>query len=106
MLIRIDTGSSNTWVGADKKYKKTKTSKDTGKTIQVSYGSGQFSGEEYTDTVDLGNGLVIEKQGLGVARRAEVNNFSHSTPSGDCYRKYLEANLYFTSLFSTGIQRR
>ena len=64
MLIRIDTGSSNTWVGADKKYKKTKTSKDTGKTIQVSYGSGQFSGEEYTDTVDLGMVLLLRSKAL------------------------------------------
>ena len=28
--LLIDTGSSNTWVGADKKYAKTSTSKSTG----------------------------------------------------------------------------
>ncbi|OCB89084.1 acid protease [Sanghuangporus baumii] len=69
--LLIDTGSSNTWVGADKKYVKTSTSKDTGKTVQVSYGSGSFSGEEYTDRVALGDELVIEQQGLGVARTAQ-----------------------------------
>ena len=31
--LLIDTGSSNTWVGAQKKYKKTNTSKDTGKSV-------------------------------------------------------------------------
>nr|AOO94936.1 acid protease [Inonotus obliquus] len=69
--LLIDTGSSNTWVGADKKYAKTSTSKDTGRTIQVSYGSGSFSGEEYTDKVTLGDGLAIEQQGIGVSRTAQ-----------------------------------
>ncbi|KAL5512770.1 hypothetical protein ACEPAG_3036 [Sanghuangporus baumii] len=69
--LLIDTGSSNTWVGADKQYVRTSTSQDTGRTIQVSYGSGSFSGEEYTDTVALGDELVIERQGLGVARSAQ-----------------------------------
>ena len=36
----------------------------------VSYGSGSFSGEEWTDTVDLGSGLVIENQSIGVASSA------------------------------------
>ncbi len=60
------TGSSNTWVGADKSYVKTSTSKSTGKSVvsfavvskglsqlsplhpsqTVSYGSGTFSGTE------------------------------------------------------------
>ena len=31
--LLIDTGSSNTWVGAGTKYKKTSTSKDTGKSV-------------------------------------------------------------------------
>ncbi|KAH8112686.1 acid protease [Phellopilus nigrolimitatus] len=61
--LLIDTGSSNTWVGADKK--------TPGKTITVSYGSGSFSGEEYTDQVTLGTGLVIQKQGLGVASTSQ-----------------------------------
>ena len=80
----IDTGSSNTWVGASKSYTKTSTSKDTGNNVvcfyaflpfpsnsksdqSVSYGSGNFSGEEWIDTVTLGSGLVIENQSIGVA---------------------------------------
>ena len=37
----------------------------------VSYGSGYFEGEEYTDTVTLGDGLTITKQSIGVASYAE-----------------------------------
>ncbi|EJC98896.1 acid protease [Fomitiporia mediterranea MF3/22] len=72
--LLIDTGSSNTWVGADKKYKKTSTSKDSGRTIQVSYGSGSFSGEEFTDQVTLGGELVIKNQGIGVSSQAQGFN--------------------------------
>lgn len=69
--LLIDTGSSNTWIGADKKYKSTSTSKKTGDTVSVSYGSGSFSGDEYTDTVTLGDGLVIKDQSIGVASKAQ-----------------------------------
>ena len=61
MLI-IDTSTSNTWLGADKAYVKTRTSHDTGNTVLVSYGSGNFTGKEYTDTVTLGPGLTITGQ--------------------------------------------
>ncbi|KAL4080791.1 acid protease [Scleroderma citrinum] len=71
----IDTGSSNTWVGAEKAYKPTSTSQDTGNRVSVKYGSGSFSGEEYTDTVSLGNGLTISKQSIGVASSA--TGFEH-----------------------------
>ncbi|KAG1834412.1 aspartic peptidase domain-containing protein [Suillus variegatus] len=63
----VDTGSSNTWVGADTKYVKTSTSVDTGDAVEVTYGSGSFSGTEYTDTVTLGSGLTITAQSIGVA---------------------------------------
>lgn len=43
----VDTGSSNTWVGASTKLN---GGTSTGKSISVSYGSGSFSGTEYTDT--------------------------------------------------------
>lgn len=69
--LLIDTGSSNTWVGADKAYKKTSTSKSTNKAVTVSYGSGSFSGTEYTDQVSLGPGLVIKNQSIGVASTAK-----------------------------------
>jgi len=37
----------------------------------VSYGSGEFSGEEYLDTVTLSSDLVITKQSIGVASSAQ-----------------------------------
>ncbi|KIJ40043.1 hypothetical protein M422DRAFT_174297, partial [Sphaerobolus stellatus SS14] len=63
----VDTGSSNTWVGAGKPYKSTSSSADTGSRVAVSYGSGSFSGKEFTDRVRLGAGLVVDKQSIGVA---------------------------------------
>jgi cathepsin E len=65
----VDTGSSNTWVGATKAYTRTSTSVDTGNRVSVTYGSGSFSGEEFTDTVTLGT-LTIPKQSIGVASRS------------------------------------
>ncbi|KZT50985.1 acid protease [Calocera cornea HHB12733] len=65
--LLIDTGSSNTWCGAATKYSPTSTAQSTGDTVTVSYGSGSFSGTEYTDQVDLGGGLVINNQSIGVA---------------------------------------
>lgn len=66
--LLIDTGSSNTWVGSGgKPYVKSGTSKNTGGSVAVTYGSGSFSGTEYTDTVTLATGLVIKSQSIGVA---------------------------------------
>ncbi|KAH9178667.1 aspartic peptidase A1 [Lactarius sanguifluus] len=65
--LLIDTGSSNTWVGAGKAYVKTSTSVQTGDSVSVTYGSGSFSGTEFTDTVTIGPGLVIPAQSIGVA---------------------------------------
>ncbi|KAG2101065.1 acid protease, partial [Suillus discolor] len=69
--LLIDTGYSNTWIGANLPYKPTSTSHNTGNTINVSYGSGTMSGKEYTDTVTLGPDLVIQNQGIGVASSAQ-----------------------------------
>ncbi|KAG1783686.1 aspartic peptidase domain-containing protein [Suillus placidus] len=77
----VDTGSSNTWVGATTPYKMTSTSVNTGQPVMVDYGSGAFlgmtyndikylrlsTGTEYTDTVTLGSGLTITHQSIGVA---------------------------------------
>ncbi|KAG2087628.1 acid protease [Suillus discolor] len=63
--VLVDTGSSNTWIGANKAYTKTATSEDTGNTFSVQYGIGSVSGEEYTDTVTLNSDLVIENQSIG-----------------------------------------
>lgn len=65
----VDTGSSNTWVGAQSNKRYQKTGKDTGETVSVSYGSGSFSGEEYIDSVILGS-LTVKNQGIGAASTA------------------------------------
>ncbi|KAJ7023467.1 aspartic peptidase domain-containing protein [Mycena alexandri] len=63
----VDTGSSNTWVGATTKFTAGSTGKSTGDSVSVSYGSGSFSGTEYTDTVSLG-GTTATSQSIGVAK--------------------------------------
>ncbi|EJF65511.1 family A1 protease [Dichomitus squalens] len=62
----VDTGSSNTWVGANQSYVATNSSVDTGDSVFVEYGSGGFVGEEYTDTVAVGK-LTIANQSIGGA---------------------------------------
>ncbi|KIM81522.1 hypothetical protein PILCRDRAFT_8583 [Piloderma croceum F 1598] len=69
--LLIDTGSSNTWVGAGKPYHQTSTSKSTGQNVAVSYGSGNFSGREFIDEVTLSPELVIKSQSIGVANFSE-----------------------------------
>ncbi|KAL1762641.1 aspartic peptidase domain-containing protein [Schizophyllum commune] len=63
----VDTGSSNTWVGAVKAYSPSDTSRDTGDFVIVRYGSGFFVGQEYLDRVTLSNQLVINNQSIGAA---------------------------------------
>ncbi|KIJ40041.1 hypothetical protein M422DRAFT_90758, partial [Sphaerobolus stellatus SS14] len=63
----VDTGSSNTWVGAGKAYTKTSTSVNTGKSVSVTYGSGSFINFAVTDRVTLSSALVINNQSIGVA---------------------------------------
>ncbi|KAI9430550.1 acid protease [Lactarius indigo] len=65
--LLVDTGSSNTWVGADKPYVRTGTSKNTGKQVTINHGSTSFSGTEYMDQVTLSPSLVINSQRIGVA---------------------------------------
>ncbi|EIW80837.1 aspartic proteinase [Coniophora puteana RWD-64-598 SS2] len=62
----VDTGSSNTWVGVNGVYVQTSTSHATSDKVSVTYGSGSFSGQEYTDDVTLGS-LTIKSQSIGVA---------------------------------------
>lgn len=68
--LLIDTGSSNTWVGAGQAYVRTSTSTQTSNRVSVTYGSGSFSGTEFTDQVSLASGLTISKQSIGVASRS------------------------------------
>ncbi|EKM57087.1 uncharacterized protein PHACADRAFT_160625 [Phanerochaete carnosa HHB-10118-sp] len=69
--LLVDTGSSNTWVGANKTkpYRPSKSSSRTPDEVAVKYGSGSFSGELWNDTVIIGsNGaLTISKQGVAAA---------------------------------------
>ncbi|TBU57604.1 family A1 protease [Dichomitus squalens] len=70
--LLIDTGSSNTWVGAQLLTNPflPNTSGFTGNLVSVTYGSGFFIGQEFTDTVHLG-GLAIENQSFGGALVSE-----------------------------------
>ncbi|OCH86411.1 acid protease [Obba rivulosa] len=72
--VILDSGSSNTWVGANQPYVPTSTSQDTGLEVAVDYGSGFFIGEEYTDTVTIAPGLEIRGQSIGVATISEGLN--------------------------------
>ncbi|KIL59246.1 hypothetical protein M378DRAFT_1014703 [Amanita muscaria Koide BX008] len=65
--LLIDTGSSNTWIGAGKAYVKTNSSIPTADNVSVWYGSGQMTGTEYLDTVTLAPGLVVYNQSIGDA---------------------------------------
>lgn len=64
----LDPGSSNTWVGAGKAYVATSSSQQTNDTVSVAYGSGNFTGNEYADTVTL-SGVSFD-QSIGVATTA------------------------------------
>ncbi|KAF7376972.1 Aspartic protease [Mycena sanguinolenta] len=64
----VDTGSSNTWVGAGTKYKASSTATSTGKSFSVTYGTGSASGTEYTDNLVIG-GLTVTKQSIGDATK-------------------------------------
>ena len=88
--LLLDSGSSNTWVGADpnKRFKATSSSVNTGQAVvgilpdirtltesdmvlqSVTYGSGDFSGEEFTDTVSIGP-LTIKAQSIGTASQSD-----------------------------------
>ncbi|CCM07181.1 uncharacterized protein FIBRA_09522 [Fibroporia radiculosa] len=65
----IDTGSSNTWIGARQPVAPVAGATDTGHSVSVSYGSGSFSGEEYDGTVTLGD--MSFQQSFGIASSAQ-----------------------------------
>ncbi|PIL25289.1 transporter [Ganoderma sinense ZZ0214-1] len=69
--LLVDTGSSNTWVGAGRTFVQSSTTRQTRDAVSVTYGSGSFSGTEFTDTVTLGTGLTITGQSIGVATTSE-----------------------------------
>ncbi|KAG6906125.1 hypothetical protein DXG01_015799 [Tephrocybe rancida] len=65
--VIVDTGSSNTWIGAGTPYNVTGTSVKTSNNVSVTYGSGSFRGTEYTDTVALTPDFIIPQQSIGIA---------------------------------------
>jgi cathepsin E len=69
----VDTGSSNTWIGANSTnpYVKTATSVATNDVVGVTYGSGSFQGMEFVDQVTLAPGLVIKNQSIGVSEQSQ-----------------------------------
>lgn len=71
LCLLLSILASNLWTGA-RGFTKA-TSSDTGNTVSVGYGSGQFSGEEYIGTVTLG-GLTVSKQSFGGASSASGFN--------------------------------
>ncbi|KAJ7267186.1 aspartic peptidase A1 [Mycena rebaudengoi] len=69
--LLVDTGSSNTWIGATLPYVRTSTSVSTGQRVAVTYGSGSFSGNEFVDRVSVSAGWVIANQSIGVATTSD-----------------------------------
>ncbi|KAI0752479.1 acid protease [Daedaleopsis nitida] len=65
--LLIDTGSSNTWVGAGQPFVETSTTFPTGDLVEVVYGSGFVIGQQFIDQVTLADGLVIQNQSIGAA---------------------------------------
>ncbi|KAH9992889.1 aspartic peptidase domain-containing protein [Russula vinacea] len=66
--LLVDTGSANTWVGANQPYKETDSSEKT-YDFYVKYGTGSVRGREYQDTVTITPGVTIQ-QSIGVARKS------------------------------------
>ncbi|EMD38755.1 hypothetical protein CERSUDRAFT_47733 [Gelatoporia subvermispora B] len=67
----VDTGSSNTWVGANKSYAVTSTSISTQRSVGDNYNIGSFVGSEFLDDVVLAPGAIIHNMSLAVATFAE-----------------------------------
>ena len=61
--------ASNTWCGAQTSCEPSAGGKSTGNRVSVSYGSGSFSGTEYTDKVSFA-GLTVASQSIGSASSA------------------------------------
>src|SRR6267154_4731133 len=65
----VDTAGAVTWIGASKRYLETRTSVYLGQLMQVPYKARTVSGYEYSDTVTLGDGLVIPQQAICASSR-------------------------------------
>ncbi|KAI0768263.1 acid protease [Trametes elegans] len=71
--LLVDTGSSNTWVGAGTPFVKSRSTQATKDAVSVVYGSGEFSGawKQFLDRIDLGSGLIVNGQSIGVADQSQ-----------------------------------
>ncbi|KAG8742410.1 hypothetical protein FRC10_001544 [Ceratobasidium sp. 414] len=63
----------NTWIGAGTPYTPGPTATKDGRFVSVRYGSGSFSGQQYTDTVIIGN-MSARDQSISVASYSEGFN--------------------------------
>ncbi|KAG8682431.1 hypothetical protein FRC09_016775 [Ceratobasidium sp. 395] len=70
--LLLDSGSGYTWLGAGKKYVKTKSSFKQKETFYVNYQSGSAVGQNYKDMFTLSPSLSISNKSFGVA--SSVNN--------------------------------
>lgn len=64
--LLVDTGSANTWVGANKTYVPEPGAINTHETFEITYGSGYVNGTQWIDTVSIG-GFTAVNQSIGVA---------------------------------------
>ncbi|KAF9183356.1 hypothetical protein BGZ49_004584, partial [Haplosporangium sp. Z 27] len=71
--LLVDTGSANSWLGANQAYVKTSTSVKTSDSVTL---ANVFSGVEYLDQVSIGD-LVISSQSIGVATTVSRNTDFH-----------------------------
>ncbi|RPD60618.1 acid protease [Lentinus tigrinus ALCF2SS1-7] len=67
--LLVDTGSSNTWVGASvsNPYTPSLSSRPTGELAAVLYGSGFYVGVEFNETVTLAEGLSLSDQSISAS---------------------------------------
>ncbi|CAH7685169.1 aspartic peptidase A1 [Phakopsora pachyrhizi] len=66
----VDTGSSNTWIGADQKFGLSNTTELTGSKFSVGYGSGAAQGAQIIETVNFGTKISL-RQSIGVATQTQ-----------------------------------
>ncbi|KAG2361480.1 aspartic peptidase A1 [Suillus spraguei] len=69
--LTVDSGSANTWVGADTKYKPTDTSFNTEQRVGQTYNSASFEGILWTDTFTLADEFTITEMPIGVASESK-----------------------------------
>lgn len=110
----VDTGSSNTWCGAQGSCEPSGSGQSTGESVEVSYGSGSFSGTEYTDEVSFG-GLTVSSQSVGAASSSSGFNtvdgiigfgpvdLTQNTVSGQSEVPTFMDNLYSQGSISTEV---